>query len=254
MKSSNFGKALPFSKYVAITEGWIYTDFADDLHDFEFEREFAKFLGDYEAEWARLQRDYNWNRESRKMHGGHFAIDAKIHEWPELEDIKSEIGVEIDEQDLAEYFSEFMQDTRDQFTGDITEQYDWIKSISWGGRSGGWLVVWPEYNEEDFEDEPNYHLNRYSEEKLHINQEEILRMQQAESDPKFQKLIQLGLAEPPEQLGELSRDIDSLTEEMEGYLARMREYRAGLEEIAEMVKKFEKNAVENFKGWLIERF
>lgn len=254
MKSSNFGKALPFSKYVAITEGHLYTEYADELHDFAFENEFAKFLGEYEAEWARLKRDYNWNRESRQVQSGHFAIDAKIHVWPDLEDIKSEIGVEIDELDLDEYWWEFMQDMRDQFAGDISEQYDWIKSTGWGGKSGGWLVIWPEYDDDDFEDEPNYHLNRYVEEKLHINQEEILRMQQAESDPKFQKLIQLGLAEPSEQLGELKRDIESLTEEMEGYLARMREYRAGLEEIAEMPKAFEKNAVENFKGWLIERF
>ena len=126
-------KALTFSGFKLLTEGHIYTEYADELHDFEFEREFAKFLGEYEAEWARLKRDYNWNRESRQMHGGHFAIDAKIHVWPDLEDIKAEIGVEIDELDLEEYWSEFMQDMRDQFTGDISEQYDWIKSTGWGG-------------------------------------------------------------------------------------------------------------------------
>lgn len=247
-------KALKFYEYRLITEGQLYTEYVDELHDFEFEQEFAKFLGEYEAEWARLQRDYNWNRESRQMQGGHFAINAKIHVWPDLEDIKAEIGVEIDEQDLEEYWSEFMQETRDMFSGDITEQYDWIKSVGWGGKSGGWLVIWPEYNDDDFEDEPHYHLSRYAEEKLHTSQEAILKMQREESDPKFQKLIQLGLAEPSEQLEEIRRDIRSVAEEMELYLARMREYRAGLEEIAEMPKEFEKNAVENFKGWLIERF
>lgn len=247
-------KALTFSRFNLLTEGWLYTEYADELHDFEFEKKFAKFLGEYEEEWARLKRDYNWNRESRQMHGGHFAIDAKIYAYPKAEEIESVTGLELDELDLEEYWSEFMQDARDQFTGDISEQYDWIKSTGWGGKSGGWLVIWPEYDDDDFEDEPNYHLNRYVEDKLHIDREEILAMQKEETSPDVQTLIRRKLRDPSEQLPELKRDIASLTEEMEGYLARMRAYRAGLEEIAEIPREFEENAVANFTDWLMNRF
>ena len=246
-------KALKFSEYSLLTEGWLYKEFADELNDFGFERELAKFLGEYEEEWARLQRDYSWNRESRQHKGQHFAINVKVYEYPRLEEINSVLGLDLDEDELNEYWWEFMEQIREQFTEDIEQQYGWIGSTGWGGKSGGWLVIWPDRNEDDFEDEPNYQLSRYINDKRGLDEEEIQKMQKEDTNPKFQKLVELGLAEPSAQLAELKRDIKNLTEELEGYLAKMREYRAGLEEISEIPKKFEENAVADFTDWLADR-
>jgi hypothetical protein len=251
MKS--LAKALKFGEYLSVNEGWLYNEFADDLDDFGFERELVKFLGEYEQEWARLQRDYNWNRESRQHKGQHFAINVKVYEYPRLEEINSVLGLDLDEEALNEYWWEFMEEIRGQFTEDIEQQYGWIDSVGWGGKSGGWLVIWPNRNEDDFEDEPNYQLSRYINDKLGLDEEAIQKMQREDSDPKFQKLVELGLAESSEMLGELKRDINNITEEMNEYLEKMREYRAGLEEISEMPKKFEENAVADFTDWLTDR-
>jgi hypothetical protein len=52
-------KILSFSEFSIVNEGWLYQEFEGQLQDFRFEREFAKFLSEYEEEWARLKKDYN---------------------------------------------------------------------------------------------------------------------------------------------------------------------------------------------------
>lgn len=247
-------KALTFSDFRIITEGWIYTEFADSLTDFDFEKEFGQFLGEYEAEWERLKRDYNWNREARQTKVQHFAVDAQIHTYPELDQINSVLGTELTDEELREMWWSFTMDWRDNFVEDVRENYSWVKGADWDSKKGDWLLIFPAYDDEDFEDEITYHLSRYAEEKLHTSQEAILTMQKQQSDPKLQKLIQLGLAEPSGQLAELKRDIASMTEEMEGYLSRMRQYRASLEEIAEIPREFEEHALDNFVDWMQNTF
>jgi hypothetical protein len=243
-------KILSFSEFSIVNEGWLYQEFEGQLRDFGFERDFAKFLGEYEDEWARLKKDYNWNRYSIKNIGGHFAIDAKVYAYPDLNLINSELGLSLGEEELDMYWWRFMENMRDEFTEDIDEQYGWIKSIRWGGKSGGWMLIIPEYDDEDFEDEVNYWLYGYTLSKDKVGEEEVLNISKEESDPNYHKLIQIGLAEPSSHFKELKRDIGDMIQQMQIYLAKIRRMRSDLEEIAQIPKKFEKNAVDNFKGWL----
>lgn len=242
-------KLLRFSEFSIINEGWLYQEFADQLQDFEFERGFAKFLGEYEDEWARLKKDYNWNRYSKGIDGC-FAINAKVYAYPDLNLINSELGLSLVKEELDMYWWRFMEDMRDEFVEDTDQQYGWIKSIRWGGKSGGWMLIISDYDEEDFEDEVNYWLYGYTLSKDKVSEEDIAKIAQEESNPKFQKLIQLGLVDSASEFKELKWDIDEMTRDMRGYLAKIRRMRSELEEIAKIPKKFEKTAVDNFKGWL----
>ena len=241
-------KILNFAEFV--NEGWIYDEYADFLGDFEFEKKFAQFLDEYERTWQRLQKDYGWNRESPAVKGQHFTVDIKINDYPDLAEINRDLGLSLDEAELDDYWWRFTSDTKDQVMEDIDEQYGWVRVV---GKSGQMLVIWPDRDEEDFEDEVNYSLDMYSKEKDILGKESIERIQKEESDPNFQRLINLGLTEPSSELAELRRDLDSLTDTMNGYLFyQMRAMRAGLEEITEMITQIKKNALANFKSWLTE--
>jgi hypothetical protein len=250
MKLHKFLEFVNESQFEIVNPGWLCKRYLDDLDDFEFERDLPVKIDLLQKEWERLQRDYNWNRESRHLNGEHFALDAKIHAWPDLEEINSEFGLELDEENLMDYWWRFIEDSRDQFTEDIEETFGWIKSTGWGGRSGGWLLIWPSMDSEDFIDEYDYHLNQYVGSKNTISEEDMKAMKDEEANPSYQKLIGLGLAEPSDALRDMKREIEQLKSSIDDSLETIQEMRAGLEEIEEIPKEFEKNAVQNFKSWL----
>ena len=249
-------KALYFLEFLSesavqpFNPGWLCKRYIDDLADFSFEKDLPFKVDQLQKEWERLQRDYNWNRGGRGPTGEHLAIDAKIHAWPDLEEINSEFGLEMDEEKLSNYWWRFIEDSRDAFTEDIEERFGWIKGTNWGGKSGGWLLIWPSMDSEDFIDEYDYALGMYSSTKSNISEEDMKAMKEEDTNPSYQKLISLGLAEQSDELRDMKREIEQLKSSIDESLGYIRKMRAGLEEIEEIPREFEKNAVRNFKSWL----
>jgi hypothetical protein len=249
-------KALCFSEFLNESEsqifnpGWLCKRHIDDLNDFSFEKDLPFKIDLLQKEWERLQRDYNWNRGGRGPTGEHLAINAKIYVSPDLAEINSELGLKLDENELMRHWWTFIEVSRDQFTEDLEETFGWIKGINWGGKSEGWLLIWPDRDSEDFIDNLDYGLSQYVNTKNNISEEEMQAMKGEDSNPAHQRLISLGLAEPSEELRDMKREIRLASEQIDKDLQLIRKMRAGLEEIAEIPKEFEKNAVENFKSWL----
>jgi hypothetical protein len=250
MRLHKFLQFVNESQFEMVNPGWLCKRYLDDLDDFEFERDLPVKIDQLQKEWERLQRDYNWNRGGRGPTGEHLAINAKIYAAPDLAEINSELGLELDEDQLMQYWWRFIEDSRDQFTEDIEERFGWIKGTNWGGKSGGWLLIWPSMDSEDFIDDYDYHLTQYVGSKNTISEEDMKAMKDEESKPGYQKLISLGLADQSAELRDMKREIEQLKRSIDESLAHIREMRAGLEEIEEIPKEFEKNAVQNFKSWL----
>jgi len=248
-----FRKFLEFvneSQFEIINPGFLCKRYLDDLDDFEFEMSLPAKIDQLEKEWGRLQRDYNFNRGGRGPTGEHLAINAKIYALPDLAKINLELGLKLTEEQLMNYWWKFIEDRRDAFSEDIEERFGWIKGTNWGGKSGGWLLIWPSLDSEDFIDAYDYYLHQYAEAKLNISDEAMKAMKDEATNSSYQKLIDLGLAEPSADLKEMKREIAIINRSIDESLEHIREMRAGLEEISEIPKEFEKNAVNDFKSWL----
>lgn len=250
MRLRKFLEFVNESQFEIINPGFLCKRYLDDLDDFEFEQDLPAKIDQLEKEWERLQRDYNWNRGGRGPTGEHLAINAKIYALPDLENINSELGLKLTEDQLMNYWWKFIEDNRDAFSEDIEERFGWIKGTNWGGKSGGWLLIWPSLDSEDFIDDYDYYLHQYAEAKNNISDEAMKAMKEEATNPGYQKLIDLGLAEPSADLKEMKREIELINRSIDKSLAHISEMRAGLEEISEIPKEFEKNAVNDFKSWL----
>lgn len=253
-----------FTQFITEIRRWqeqdmsLARDYGRDYQDFYFEEGIPELMDDVQRMWGELENEYWWNREGRNFREDHFAIDAKIHTWPDFDAIRQGVGMteeELSDDELDRMWWMYIEDQREFFQEDIQEYYSWIENTGWGGNSGGWLIIVPDVSGEAFINSIEDDLMTYHDTKTEAKEDEdgwaeIIKLAH---DPKFLRLVKLGLAETPDQLEYFKKDADYIRKELEKEKARAEQIWNDLREISERPRKFAQSAQKWFTEWAIEQ-
>jgi len=252
-----------FSQFITEARRWnevlttLSRDYGRDYGDFYFEEGIPELMDDVERMWGELENEYWWNRESRNIREGHFAIDAKIHTWPDFETIRQAVGMtedELSDDELDSMWWSWIQDQREFFQEDIQEYYSWIDNTGWGGNSGGWLIIVPDTTGEDFVNSIEDELMTYHDTKTEArdDEEEWAELIRIAHDPRFLRLVKLGLADVPDELAQFKTDADNIREELQKEKIKAEQIWNDLNEISKRPNKFAQTAQKLFTEWAVE--
>ena len=252
-----------FSQFITEARRWVdielslSRDYGRDFTDFYFEEGITDLMDDVQRMWGELENEYWWNRESRNFREDHFAIDAKIHVWPDFDEIRTAVGMnedELSDDSIDSMWWSWIEDQREFFQEDITELYSWIANTGWGGNSGGWLIIQPDVNGEDFISSIEDELMTYHDTKTDLKDDEERweELVKRAHDPKFLRLVKLGLAEEADDLAYLKKDADAIRETLKTEMARVEQIWNDLKEISDRPQKFAQQAQKLFTKWAVE--
>ena len=193
---------------------------------------------------------------SRQYGKAHYALNMKIHVYPDLEEWAKARGEEDledvnDEMMNADWYG-YMEDTFVIYAKDYKESFSWVKEVGAGGASGGWLLIYPETTHDDIEND-SYHqienyLEDYDESALELVPDLITNPDQTN------RLAELGLIEDD--------DLDNAKKAMKWRLAllkwideeltKLAEVKEDLATITREIENFRKNAEAYFYEWIRE--
>ena len=101
-------------------EPYLYERYAKDLTTFGFENGVSDLIYEVEQAWTDIKNSYWWNREDWKP--DHFALDVKIHVYPDYDEIREKFEKTEDEWSddwLDGQWWRFMEDQREMYEEDI---------------------------------------------------------------------------------------------------------------------------------------
>jgi hypothetical protein len=161
---------------------------------------------------------------------------------------------QLGDDELDSMWWSWIQDQREFFQEDIQELYSWIDDTGWGGNSGGWLIVSPDTSGEDFINSIEDELMAYHDTKSEAkdDEEEWAELIKIAQDPRFLRLVKLGLAQVPSELEQFKTDADAIREELEKEKTKAEQIWNDLTEISERPKKFAQTAQKFFTEWAVE--
>jgi hypothetical protein len=109
-----------------------------------------------------LENLYWYAREGRNAH---YALNMKIHAYPELEkwaEAKGEEDLEeVDDEMMYDDWARYMEETFEMHAEDYKESFSWIRKVGAGGKSGGWLIIYPETTHDDIENDSYFLIEDY---------------------------------------------------------------------------------------------
>jgi hypothetical protein len=89
----------------------------------------------------------------------------KIHAYPELEkwaEAKGEEDLEeVDDEMMYDDWARYMEETFEMHAEDYKESFSWIRKVGAGGKSGGWLIIYPETTHDDIENDSYFLIEDY---------------------------------------------------------------------------------------------
>jgi hypothetical protein len=200
-----------------------------------------------------LEDKYWYGREGGRAH---YALNMKIHAYPDLEEWAKARGEEdlddVDEEMMYEDLARFMEDTYEIHAEDYKESFSWIKEVGVGGKNGGWLLIYPETTHDNIEDDAGYamedYLNYLSEES------DIELIKDIINNPDIKELASMGLintedvANAEEALAS-RKDLLELTAKQ---ITELDEISQDLEMITSEIKNFKEKAETLFYEWVRE--
>lgn len=246
-------KLFSFSQFVNESYNWsgplISSEVRKDFKDFDFEVEIPGLALEVETAWISLMEKYWWNRESRYFRYDHFALNVKLYRaWPDKDKAGKILGREVDDDELYDLWYRFIDEQREMWQEELSERFNWIKETGFGGKSGGWLILAPNIDFDDFEAYFEEECESYMAQKRSVeNLEEILQMAK---NPGRQRLTELGLAQAPDELIELETAATQIKDYCRQSLAEVRQIKADLAEIENDFANFEKAAEGYFEEYL----
>ena len=248
-------KLQRFQQFINEARNWSEEPFwrySEMFTDFGFESNIPDLIQKVEQTWAHLEDVYNWNRESRQWRNGHFALDVKVHAWPDADTVREILGEpDMPEEAINDEWWVWFNDEREFFAEDLFNLYPWIDDINWGGNSGGWLLLAPPHEAEDVRtdiDDSCQEYERIKDEIKETGEFEELVNQSNEID--YQELKELGLADELSELDELMKEYETIKAYLTKELTDLAQWEADMEAITARVSKFEDNAEEYFYAWL----
>jgi hypothetical protein len=247
-----------FSQFVLEARGnnWNYAGhYASYLNKFAGDSSLLDQVKQLDSQMNHLEDSWWYNREGQS---GHYALNMKIHQWPDLEKWAEAKG-ETDEDEIYEDamysdWARFMEDTYEISAEDYANSYDWIEKVGVGGRSGGWLLLYLNEDHAYLEHDLESHFDDYLSNLDQLENPNILadikRLVDDEADTR--ELVDLGLID--ESDFELAEEVLESRDELENFLnEKLQEFNqieSDLEDIQANIDKFKKTAEEDFYDWL----
>ena len=160
-------------------------------------------LKDFDKQVNEMENDYWYNRESRNFNHDHFALDMKIHSYPDVQKwaaLKGYSAEEIEEDESSlesamwDQWGRFMEETYEVNSEDYMNTYDWLTKVGVGGQSGGWLLLAMEDSHSDLERILEDKFDMYLEEVADANAGSIQLLKQIIENPEeTAELIEFGI-------------------------------------------------------------
>lgn len=250
-----------FSTFINEQRGWgpkpyLYKIYEPNLSEFAHESDLIKALFEVETELEKIASNYWWNRESRQWNEDHFAIDAKIHVFPDLEKVKKILDYpELTEDELYDKYWKWFIDVREMFQEDLVETYDWIEKINWGGKSGGWLLINPDVTYDSITDDLREKFDWYIETRDDLKEWDPEAYENTKiqlNSPSWKDLDELGLTELPEGFEELGQAINIIKSTCESNISKLHNMERDLGQIQDQIDKFAQTAESDFYEYLEE--
>lgn len=255
------GKKLKtFSAFILERADWNYSDhYKKYLGKIPGDETLISAIKELDDTVNRIENDYWYNRESRDFRYDHYAIDMKIHEWPDLDEWARLSGYAAEElegdrsglEDLMyRDWARFMEDTYEDYAEHYRDSFSWLKEIGVGGRSGGWLLLAPETDHNDIERHVEEVMDEYLMALDEISENpEIMNML---NDEDTERLAELGLVDM-DQL-ELAKQIeeyrDNAVATIYGTIRELEKMEEDFGMVERDIEKFRENCKQDFYEWV----
>jgi hypothetical protein len=251
MKLQRFQQFINEAKHWS-EEPFLYGRYAELFTDFGFESDIPDLIHAVEQKWTDLKNSYWWNRENRQWRKDHFALDVKVHAWPDSEKVRLMLGEpDMTEEAIDDEWWVWFNDERELFVEDLFSLYPWIVDISWGGKSGGWLLLAPPFDDESTRNDIEERCEEYNSEKDDIKENgDWEKVVELVNNERHARLVRLGLTADDSEITLLKATIEGFKNNLTGNIEQLSQWEADMEAIKARVSKFEKNAEEYFYTWL----
>jgi hypothetical protein len=200
-----------------------------------------------------LENRYWYEREGGRAH---YALNMKIHAYPDLEKWAAARGEEdleeVDDEMMYEDWARYMEDTYEMHAEDYKESFSWIKEVGAGGKSGGWLLIYPETTHDNIEDDVSYQIEDYLN---YLDDESDLELiKNMLSNPDIKELADMGLvsADDLENGQEAMKSRQSLLNSIDKTIEELTETSEDLAMITGEIENFRKTAETHFYEWASE--
>lgn len=240
--------------YLQSNSGSLTKAYAEKLTDFSLEESLIEELDSYERQLESLFSD-NWslNRGSRfGTNGDYFALNVKVYSSPDIDEVESEVGLELDDEGLSDIWYSWLQEQAEMFEEDIKESYDWVDNVSWGGNSGGWIHIHPDKGADSLLEYAAETIHDYLDTKEEFDAETIKEVADAINSPKWKRLAELGLVEDEDAVLDITTKLKESILWFETESNTLVEIERDLTSIQGQHREFNQNAKKYFLDFLKE--
>jgi hypothetical protein len=179
----------------------------------------------------------------------------KIHAYPELEKWAQARGEEdleeVNDEMMYDDWARYMEDTFEMHAEDYKESFSWIKDVGAGGKSGGWLLIYPEATHDDIENDAFHHIEDY----LDYDESALELVKELINYPdETNRLAELGLIDDDDlQNGkDAMKWRQALLKWIDNELVELTEVKEDLAMITREIENFRKTAETQFYDWVSE--
>lgn len=192
---------------------------------------------------------------ARERGRAHYALNMKIYEYPELAKWAEARGEEdledVDDEMMYSDWANYMEDTFEMHAEDYKESFSWIKEVGVGGKSGGWLLIYPEATHDDIENDAFHHIEDY----LDYDESALELVKDLINSPDdTNRLAEIGLIDNDDlQNGkDAMKWRQALLQWIDNELAELTEVKEDLVMITREIENFRKTAEAHFYEWVRE--
>lgn len=227
--------------------------YSGKLSSFNLEKRVLDLLEEFEKQVDSTFSD-NWNlnrgQSYGRYNGDYFALNVKVYNWPNPDNIKKKFGIEMDDERLSDIWYQWMAMEAESFEEDLREQYSWIDNISWGGNSGGWLHIYPDKGADALLEAAEEEIQMYLDTKEFYDEADLEEVGKAINNPEWERLAELGLVEDAEEVRKIVESLTGIINWLKTEINNLIGIERDLVSIQEQHKRFEKRADEYFMDYL----
>jgi len=228
---------------------YLFQEYKDRFDDFSFEEDIVFLIKRIEEKWIELKEKYHWNRESPGVRGDHFALNVKVYIFPDEEEIKKRVKVpELSDEEANRIWWKYLQDQAEVLADGI--DHSWIKTVDWGGKSGGWLLLYPEVGPDSVMEGISEECNSYLAEKEAIEEEVMAEVKNKYQDPDFSELVEVGALNDLPEISQLRDRAKALVNYLEETLGEATSMETDMLAILQQVDRFRQEGLEWFYEYL----
>ena len=240
-------------EYVKANNNSLVAFYTEQLGDFWLEKDLLEKLELFEAKIDSIFSDgWNLNRGRNQYNGDFFALNVKVYNSPDNEEVLAKVGIELDEERLSDIWYRWLQDQAEMFQEDIEQSYDWVGHVGWGGNSGGWIHLSPDNGADRLLEYAEETIQEYLDTKEYYDKETIADVANAINSAEWKRLAELGLVEDEDAVKDIT---DKLTESIKWFKAeysKLEQIEDDLKSIQRQHREFEQNAKQYFLDFLEE--